>query len=115
MNELTFTDYQLATIETASYPAAGTGSWAAISYVGLGLGEAGEVQGKLKKIVRDDGGNITDEKREQVAGELGDVLWYVARLADEMDISLEMIAQANLDKLRSRKERGVIGGSGDNR
>lgn len=111
----TFSDYQAATKETAKYPGAGTGDWAALSYVGLGLGEAGEVQGKLKKIVRDDDGVLTPEKKEAIQGEIGDVLWYVARLCTEIGTSLEYVAQMNIIKLLDRKERGVIQGSGDNR
>ncbi len=114
-DSLTFETYQLGAAETAVYPEAGESTWVALSYLGLGLGEAGEVQGKLKKIVRDDGGVVTDSKREALAGELGDVLWYVANLAGELGLGLEDIAQANLDKLNSRKERGVLAGSGDNR
>jgi len=85
------------------------------SYAGLGLGETGEVQGKLKKIIRDSGGVIDDDVRQKIAGELGDCLWYVAATAEEFDLSLGDIAQANLDKLADRRERGVIQGSGDNR
>jgi NTP pyrophosphatase (non-canonical NTP hydrolase) len=114
-SDLSFTDYQLATDATAVYPEVGTGSVLALAYVGLGLGEAGEVQGKIKKILRDDAGVVSPEKREQIAGELGDVLWYVARAADELGYSLEQIARANLAKLADRSERGVLQGSGDNR
>lgn len=114
-NDLSFTDYQLATGETAIYPGAGTGSIEAIAYTALGLGETGEVQGKVKKILRDSGGVISDEVRKEIGKELGDVTWYIARLADELDLSFEQIAQGNLDKLNSRKERGVLTGSGDNR
>ncbi len=110
---LTLDDYQFRTSHTAKYP--GRGSVEGIYYTALGLGEAGEVQGKIKKIMRDDGGIVTEEKRQQIASELGDVLWYVAALAKELSFSLGDIAQANLDKLADRKERGVIGGSGDNR
>lgn len=112
---LTFDDYQMSTDSTAIYPEAGSGSTLALAYVGLGLGEVGEVQGKLKKVIRDDSGELSQDKREALAGELGDVLWYAARLASELGYTLESIAQANLDKLNSRKERGVIAGSGDNR
>lgn len=112
---LTFSDYQDATKETAIYPEAGTGSVLALAYVGLGLGETGEVQGKLKKVIRDNNGHLTDEVREALIGELGDVLWYAARLADELDVELDLVAQENINKLLSRKERGVLGGSGDNR
>ncbi len=115
MNDLSFTEYQLATAATAVYPECGTGSILALAYVGLGLGESGELQGKIKKILRDDGGIVTPEKREAILAEAGDVLWYLARIADELDSSLELVAQSNLDKLSSRKERNVLTGSGDER
>lgn len=86
-----------------------------VSYVSNGLGEVGEVQGKIKKIIRDSGGTINDERREQLAGELGDVMWYISQMASELGLSLEEVAQANLDKLSGRKERGTLQGSGDNR
>ena len=86
-----------------------------ISYCGNGLGEAGEIQGKIKKIIRDAGGDITDEVKQAIAKEYGDLLWYVAMGCNEFGISLGDVAQANLDKLLSRKERGVIGGNGDER
>jgi len=82
----------------------------------LGLtNEAGEVAGKVKKNIRDKG-NVWDQvDRDALAQELGDVLWYLSRVASAVGYTLEEIAQMNLDKLASRKERGVIGGSGDNR
>lgn len=86
-----------------------------ISYVGLGLGECGEVQNKIKKIIRDDNCIITEEKRKDIKKELGDILWYVANTASEFNIFLNDIAEENIEKLFSRKERGVIQGSGDNR
>jgi NTP pyrophosphatase (non-canonical NTP hydrolase) len=105
-------EYQEAALNTAVYPNQG----ANFAYPALGLaGEAGEVADKLKKVIRDNGGVLTDPVRDAVAKELGDVLWYVSVLAHEMDYSLEEIAQTNLDKLASRQERGVITGSGDNR
>lgn len=113
--DLKFSTYQTLASRTAQYPDVGTGSALALAYVGLGLGEAGEVQGKIKKILRDDAGVLTQEKREAIAAELGDVLWYVARTASELGVSLEDVAQANLEKLASRAERGVLGGSGDDR
>lgn len=115
-NEISFEEYQLATADTAVYPGALEGNADALSYVTLGLtGEAGEIANKVKKILRDKGGNVTDEDRTELSKELGDVLWYLARLSDEIGYPLEDIAQKNVDKLRSRKERGVISGSGDNR
>lgn len=108
-------DYQKQTGETAVYPGANSQGWNAISYLGLGLGEAGEIQGKIKKIARDDEYKISTNARRQIAGELGDLLWYVARLSDELNFDLEEIAENNLVKLRDRKARNVIGGSGDER
>lgn len=108
-------DYQTKTAATAFYPGSGTGNLTALAYVGLGLGEAGEIQGKIKKILRDDEGVVTEQARIALAKEAGDLLWYVARLAAEISIPLETIAQMNLDKLASRADRGVLGGSGDER
>ena len=108
-------EYQEKAAATATYPHAGNGDMTALAYVGLGLGEAGEVQGKIKKILRDDNGVVEDHHRIALAKEAGDLLWYVSRLAAEIDVSLDYIAQLNLDKLESRRARGVIGGSGDDR
>jgi NTP pyrophosphatase (non-canonical NTP hydrolase) len=86
------------------------------TYPALGLvGEAGEIANKLKKVIRDNSGILSDDVRESVSDEIGDVLWYAAQLATEMGADLNTIAQRNIDKLASRKERGVIAGSGDNR
>jgi NTP pyrophosphatase (non-canonical NTP hydrolase) len=105
-------EYQDKALETAIYPNQGSN----FAYPALGLaGEAGEVADKLKKVIRDNGGILTDAVRDAVAGELGDVLWYVSVLASEIDYSLDEIMAKNLAKLNSRKERGVISGSGDNR
>jgi NTP pyrophosphatase (non-canonical NTP hydrolase) len=105
-------DYQTAALFTAIYPNQG----ANFTYPALGLvGEAGEVADKLKKVIRDHDGVLTDPVREAVAKEVGDVMWYLAVLAYELDFDLNSIAKANLDKLASRQERGVLSGSGDNR
>jgi NTP pyrophosphatase (non-canonical NTP hydrolase) len=104
-------EYQRLSRSTARYP-----RHEALTYPALGLaGEAGEFADHAKKVIRDDGGEVTPQRREAMAKELGDVLWYVAQLASELDLELEQIAQENLDKLRSRMERGVLSGSGDDR
>lgn len=104
-------EYQRLSRRTAEYP-----SEAWLTYPALGLsGEAGEVAEHAKKAIRDDGGQITEERRVAMAKELGDVLWYVAQLASELQLDLDEIAQANLDKLLSRQARGVLSGDGDDR
>jgi NTP pyrophosphatase (non-canonical NTP hydrolase) len=106
------TEYQEAARETAQYP--GRGETLGLCYVALGLaGESGEVADKVKKILRDAGGKLDVDRRAALAAELGDVLWYVAMACDELGLTLEMVAEGNVAKLRSRKARGVIGGAGD--
>ena len=85
-------------------------------YYALGLvNEAGEVAGKIKKLHRDFDGEVTDDYRKELGKEMGDVLWYLSALCEKFDLKLEDIAQGNIDKLYSRKERGQIKGNGDNR
>lgn len=104
-------DYQKMALETAIYP-----KEQKIIYPTLGLtGEAGEVADKVKKVLRDNCGDFTDEKRKEIAKELGDVAWYLAVCANDLGYTLEEICQMNYDKLKSRQQRGVIHGSGDNR
>lgn len=87
-----------------------------IVYPTLGLvNEAGELAGKVKKIFRDKDGQISDADRQALKYELGDVLWYMAQIATELDLSLQEVAEANLEKLFSRLERGQIRGEGDYR
>ena len=86
-----------------------------ISYASNGLGECGEVQGKIKKIIRDAGGDISEETKKEISKEIGDILWYIMALCEEFGFSMDEIAQQNINKLYSRMERGVLGGSGDNR
>lgn len=86
-----------------------------LSYLSNGLGESGEVQGKVKKIIRDDDGELKQEKIDTIIGELGDQLWYISEMCTELGVSLDDVAEENIAKLASRKERGVIQGSGDNR
>ena len=102
---MTFNEYQEFARSTVMYP-----EDVKVVYPTLGLcGEAGEVAEKIKKHMRD-GRSLVG-----VGLELGDVLWYISALADDLDITLEEIAQANVDKLASRMERGKLGGSGDER
>ena len=86
-----------------------------VAYDGLGLGEAGEVQGKIKKIIRDNGGLITEAAKVEIAKELGDTLWYIASMCQNLGITLESVATGNIEKLQSRHARGTVHGSGDNR
>lgn len=103
--------YQEAARVTAVYP-----EECRIVYPTLGLAsEAGEVAGKVKKVLRDSDGQFSVEQIETIKDELGDVLWYVAALAGDLDLSMSDIAQGNLDKLRSRAERGALQGNGDRR
>ena len=87
----------------------------AVAYDGLGLGEAGEVQGKIKKIIRDAGGYINVEAKKEISLEIGDVMWYLASLCDNLGLSLEQVAQENIEKLKSRRDRGTLQGNGDYR
>lgn len=87
-----------------------------IIYPSLGLcGEAGELLEKVKKAIRDEGANFSDAKKEEIAKELGDVIWYAAVTAIDLGYTLEDIATMNLNKIESRIERGVLNGEGDNR
>jgi NTP pyrophosphatase (non-canonical NTP hydrolase) len=107
-----FKEYQDKSRETALYPNLGKN----FIYPTLGLvGEAGEIAEKIKKVLRDNKGEINDERRDNIKKELGDVLWYLSQLGTELGLSLNDIAETNISKLQSRKERGVIGGDGDNR
>lgn len=82
----------------------------------LGLAdEAGEVQAIFKKWIRDDNADPAVFKKDMVKKELGDVLWYIAVIADNIGISMQDVAQLNIDKLASRLERGTLSGSGDDR
>lgn len=103
--------YQDCALATAVYP-----SEFGLGYTALGLaGEAGEVANKIKKVFRDDNGVLTEERRQQIKQELGGVMWYLAALSKECDLSLDEIADWNIKELRSRQSRGVLKGSGDNR
>lgn len=104
-------DYQREAVATAIY-----GDGQEIIYPALGLGnEAGEVQGKVKKVLRDNAGVFDDVNKRKIADELGDVLWYCAALARDIGYDLDTICQINLNKLKDRQTRNVIQGSGDTR
>lgn len=108
---MTLNEYQQAALETANYPQEYN-----IIYPALGMnGEAGEVADKVKKVIRDNNMEFTDDRKHEIAKEIGDVLWYCAALAHDIGYTLEEIGEMNNAKLRSRKARGVISGSGDNR
>ena len=103
--------YQQWTLSTAIYPGAGTGNDSELSYLALGLnGEAGEVADKIKKHLRDGKLDIGG-----IIYELGDVCWYVARLAEAFGYQFEDVLEINHSKLESRKTRNVLTGSGDER
>jgi len=107
-----FTEYQKKASSTAQYPDKGNN----VYYPVLGLcGESGEVAEKIKKVMRDHGGEFSDNKKMELGKELGDVLWYIAALATELGLDMGDIAEKNIEKLFSRKDRGKIKGSGDNR
>lgn len=109
---MNFNQYQALASETALYPNIGNNPY----YPALGLcGEAGEVAEKIKKVMRDENGEFSPEKTAEIMKEIGDVLWYLSALCQELDIDLEMCAINNLNKLKARQQRGTIQGSGDNR
>ena len=106
-----FNSYQRSAVTTAIYP-----DQHKITYPALGMaGEAGEVANKVKKLIRDGPDKRPDTWREDIASEIGDVLWYCAALADDLTLTLGMIAAQNLAKLQKRKDKGTLGGSGDTR
>ena len=116
---MTVNEYQEAALATAVYP-----KQFRVIYPALGMnGEAGEVADKVKKVIRDtvlladDCGDIVlpHDKRIELAKEIGDVLWYCATLSYDLGMKLEDVAQMNINKLKSRQERGKLSGSGDNR
>lgn len=109
-----FNEYQQKTGETAIYP--GKGEALGLTYAALGIGdEAGEVQGKVKKMWRDDNGVMTEERRQALKLELGDVMWYISQCATELGFSLGEIAETNIQKLLNRRAKGTLQGDGDDR
>lgn len=111
---MNFQDYQRKARSFAIYPH--KGNEYGFAYVALGLnGEAGEVAEHAKKIMRDDSGDITADRRTHLKKELGDVLWYISNCCSELGISLNEVAEENIEKLSSRKKRGKIKGQGSQR
>ena len=108
---MTLNEYQIKALTTKTY---GTGE--NIIYPTLGLnGEAGEVAEKVKKVLRDNDGFFTEQSKIEIAKELGDCMWYIAALANDIGYTLDGIAEMNVEKLKSRQERDKIHGNGDNR
>jgi NTP pyrophosphatase (non-canonical NTP hydrolase) len=111
---MTFNNYQTNASRSAFYPRVFKNQ--GLYYTALGLvGEAGEIANKVKKIMRDNNGNLEELAKADIFDELGDVLWYCASLADELGVNLEDVAKVNLIKLEDRMNRGKIQGSGDKR
>lgn len=109
---MTFNEYQEEARKTAIYPNLNNN----FIYPTLGLvGEAGEVAEKIKKVLRDNNGVLSEEKKQELTKEIGDVLWYIANLSAELKLSMEDVALKNLEKLKSRQQRNELHGSGDNR
>lgn len=109
---MTFKEYQVQALTTSR----GKEEHNELFHRILGLvGETGELAEKLKKWVRDENSQESSLDKQDLEKELGDVLWYIAILADYLELDLEQVASTNLEKLASRKKRGVLNGKGDNR
>lgn len=106
---MTFNEYQNEAVKTDIYPMP-------IIYPALAVnGEAGEIAEKVKKVLRDNDSTFTKEAKTAIAKEIGDVLWYLANLANDLGIPLEEIASLNIKKINTRKNKNLICGNGDNR
>ena len=112
-------EYQNLASRTARFPQGATepkGSIEGLTYTALGLnGEAGEYAEVIKKMIRDDGGKLTPQRRQKALKELGDTLWYLSQSARLAGFTLQEVAEANIDKLWDRKQRDKIHGDGDDR
>jgi len=107
----TYNEYMEFTETTAIYP-----KECELEYLSLGLAsEAGEVAGKFKKIIRDKQGIIDSKDAVKIAAELGDVLWYVARLSEFIGWTMQDVIDLNVEKLTERKDNDTIQGDGDER
>jgi NTP pyrophosphatase (non-canonical NTP hydrolase) len=120
-----FNQYQKEAAKTAQYPECHVGfvdnghdccKSASYLYPVLGLvGEAGEVAEKIKKIIRNKAGTPSEEDIQEIAKELGDVLWYIAALCTELELEMDTVATNNIAKLQDRLKRDKIKSEGDNR
>lgn len=111
---MNFEEYSKLSDKTAQYPHNTKDE--TLEYIVLCIsGEAGEMANVVKKIIRDDDSVLTEDKLNHLIDELGDVMWYVARLLTKLGLPMSEVLERNLEKLSSRKERGTLGGSGDNR
>ncbi|MEK7109185.1 MAG: nucleoside triphosphate pyrophosphohydrolase family protein [Patescibacteria group bacterium] len=109
-----FDEYQKLAGRTAMY--AKQDKEFILMYLCMGIaGEGGEVIEKIKKVIRNDGGAISNEKRQDLKKEIGDVLWYLSQLSGELDVPFGDVAEANIKKLADRQVRGVIKSEGDTR
>ena len=106
---MNFYEYQIGSLKTAVYP-----KTYAVSYPALGLAEeAGEVAGKIAKMMRDE--IPMQDQKQAIAAEMGDVLWMLAALAHDCGLSLQTIAEMNIEKLKKRQQNNTLHGEGDNR
>ena len=109
-----FDEYEQLATRTATFD--GKQEEYKLMYLALGIaGEAGEVAEKIKKLMRNDGGSLSDETREGLKRELGDVLWYLSQMSRVLGFSFSSVAEANIKKLADRHERDVIKSTGDHR
>lgn len=110
---MTLDEYQAAALTTALWS---HDDMKDLAHWALGVvGESGEIAEKIKKIIRDNDGIVSDESKQELMKEIGDVLWYLAVLAKHLGYGLDEVAAHNVAKLRSRQARGTLQGSGDNR
>ena len=110
--DVTFDEYQRESIKTAQKDY----GMPSVVYYSLGLaGESGEVAEKIKKLFRDDKGILTEDRKAAIVKELGDCLWYLSAVAEEIGVTLAHVAVTNRKKLLDRIDRGVHSGDGDNR
>ncbi len=114
---MTFDEYQKLAITTDTFggkPQPITSPAFISKLLGL-VGESGEVAEKFKKIYRDNQSQLDTVQLKEIEKELGDVLWYLQAMCNYLGLSMEEVAQHNLDKVLDRKARGKTKGSGDNR